>query len=183
MTWSRRLSTCFGAWPHWAHPSRPFMGPICLGRNHSQVYPHMRAKFGHDRSSRLAAYTWQTHTHTQNLYYIDIQYYKQCWPQYWALWDATWYLHAELESLIHLYIHIDFYSRDSCIPIYLQNLLFHNALVFYDNIMINRTKGLFQVNKNTKSPTVDLQSSVALLISSTSSKIAKDVDIFFLNTY
>ena len=75
MTWSRRLSTCFGAWPHWAHPSRPFMGPICLGRNHSQVYPHMRAKFGHDRSSRLAAYTWQTHTHTQNLYYIDIHVY------------------------------------------------------------------------------------------------------------
>ena len=57
MPWSRRLSTCFGAWPNWAHPSRPFMGPICLGRNHSQVYPHMRAKFGHDRSSRLAAYT------------------------------------------------------------------------------------------------------------------------------
>ena len=32
----------------------------------------MHAKFGHDQSSRLAAYTWQTHTHTQNLYYIDI---------------------------------------------------------------------------------------------------------------
>ena len=84
MTWLRRLSTCFGAWPHWAHPSRPFMGPICLGRNHSQVYPHMRAQFGHDRSSRLAAYTRQTdththarthartHTHTQNLYIIDV---------------------------------------------------------------------------------------------------------------
>ena len=48
-------------------PSRPFMGPICLGRNHSQIYRHMRAKFGHDRTSRLAAYTWQTDT--QNLYY------------------------------------------------------------------------------------------------------------------
>ena len=23
-------------------------GPICLGRNHSQIYPHMPAKFGHD---------------------------------------------------------------------------------------------------------------------------------------
>ena len=45
------------------------MGPI-VGRNHSQVYPHMRAKFGHDRSSSLAAYTRQTHR--QNLYYIDI---------------------------------------------------------------------------------------------------------------
>ena len=45
------------------------MGPI-FGRNHSQVYPHMRAKFGHDRSSSLAAYTRQTHR--QNLYYIDI---------------------------------------------------------------------------------------------------------------
>ena len=42
------------------------MGPI-FGRNHSQVYPHMRAKFGHDRSGSLAAYTQQTdrHTHTQ----------------------------------------------------------------------------------------------------------------------
>ena len=57
MPWSRRLSAYFGAWAHWAHPSRPFMGTICLGRNHSQVYPHMRAKFGHNRSSRLAAYT------------------------------------------------------------------------------------------------------------------------------
>ena len=29
MPWSRRLvSTCFGPWFHWAHPSRPFMGPI-----------------------------------------------------------------------------------------------------------------------------------------------------------
>ena len=44
--------------------------------------------------------------------------------------------------------------------------------------MINCVKGLFQVNKT---PSVDLQSSVALVISSTSSKIAKDVDIFFLN--
>ena len=26
----------------------PFMGPICLVRNHSQIYPHMPAKFGHD---------------------------------------------------------------------------------------------------------------------------------------
>ena len=62
----------FGDWPQWPHASRPSMGPI-FGRNHSQVYPHMRAKFGHDRSSSLAAYTWQTHTHThiQNLYYID----------------------------------------------------------------------------------------------------------------
>ena len=25
------------------------MGPICLGRKHSQIYPHMPAKFGHDR--------------------------------------------------------------------------------------------------------------------------------------
>ena len=63
----------FGDWPQWPHASRPFMGPI-FGRNHSQVYPHMRAKFGHDRSSSLATYTWQTdrHTHRQNLYYIDI---------------------------------------------------------------------------------------------------------------
>ena len=53
----------FGDWPQWPHASRPFMGPI-FDRNHSQVYPHMRAKFGHDRSSSLAAYTWQTHTHT-----------------------------------------------------------------------------------------------------------------------
>ena len=58
----------FGDWPQWPHASRPFMGPI-FGRNHSQVYPHMRAKFCHDRSSSLAAYTWQTDTH--NLYYID----------------------------------------------------------------------------------------------------------------
>ena len=58
----------FGDWPQWPHASRPFMGPI-FGRNHSQVYPHMRAKFGHDRSSSLAACTWQTDT--QNLYYID----------------------------------------------------------------------------------------------------------------
>ena len=56
----------FGDWPQWPHASRPFTGPI-FDRNHSQVYPHMRAKFGHDRSSSLAAYTWQTdrHTHTQ----------------------------------------------------------------------------------------------------------------------
>ena len=52
------------------------MGPI-YGRNHSQVYPHMRAKFGHDRSSSLAAYTWQTDT--QNLYYIDIDRYMLLW--------------------------------------------------------------------------------------------------------
>ena len=64
----------FGDWPQWPHASRPFMGPI-FGRNHSQVYPHMRAKFGHDRSSSLAAYTWQTDT--QNLYYIDIDNHKQ----------------------------------------------------------------------------------------------------------
>ena len=70
MPWSRRLCTLLGDWLHWAHPSRPFMGPIYLGRNNSQIYPHMRAKFGHDRSSRLAAYTSQTYT--QNLYYIDI---------------------------------------------------------------------------------------------------------------
>ena len=25
------------------------MRPICLGRNHAQIYPHMPAKFGHDR--------------------------------------------------------------------------------------------------------------------------------------
>ena len=25
------------------------MGPICLDRNHSQIYLHMTAKFGHDR--------------------------------------------------------------------------------------------------------------------------------------
>ena len=56
----------FGDWPPWPHASRPFMGPI-FGRNHSQVYPHMRAKCGHDRASSLAAYTWQTdrHTHRQ----------------------------------------------------------------------------------------------------------------------
>ena len=46
------------------------MWPI-FRRNHSQVYPHMRAKFGHDRSSSLAAYT-DRHTDRQNLYYIDI---------------------------------------------------------------------------------------------------------------
>ena len=38
MPWSRRLSTCFGAWPHWAHPSRPFMGPIC-----SKIVPVFKA--------------------------------------------------------------------------------------------------------------------------------------------
>ena len=53
----------FGDWPQWPHASRPFMGPI-FGRNHPQIYPHMCAKFGHDRSSSLAAYTWQTHTQT-----------------------------------------------------------------------------------------------------------------------
>ena len=58
----------FGDWPQWPHASRPFMGPI-FGRNHSQVYPHMRAKFGHDRSSSLAAYTWQTDTHTEFVLY------------------------------------------------------------------------------------------------------------------
>ena len=58
----------FGDWPQWPHASRPFMGPI-FGRNHSQVYPHMRAKFGHDRSSSLAAYTRQTHTHTEFVLY------------------------------------------------------------------------------------------------------------------
>ena len=82
MPWSRRLSTCFGAWPHWAHPSRPFIGPICLGRNHSQVYPHMRAKFGHDRSSRLAAYTWQTHT--------EFVLYRYVSPPPLTIW-TTWY--------------------------------------------------------------------------------------------
>ena len=56
----------FGYWPQWPHASRPFMGPI-FGRNHSQVYPHMRAKCGHDRSSSLAAYTWQTDTHTHRI--------------------------------------------------------------------------------------------------------------------
>ena len=68
----RRIWQLSPDWPQWPHASRPFMGPI-FGRNHSQVYPHMRAKFGHDRSSSLAAYTWQTdrHTHRQNLYYID----------------------------------------------------------------------------------------------------------------
>ena len=49
------------------HPSGPYVGAICFGRNHSQIYPHIRAKFGHDRSSRLAAYTWQTHTHTHRI--------------------------------------------------------------------------------------------------------------------
>ena len=53
------------------------MGPI-FGRNHSQVYPHMRAEFGHDRSSSLAAYTRQTDTHTHNLYYIDIDIVMKC---------------------------------------------------------------------------------------------------------
>ena len=40
-------------------PLRPPLdgGSIFLGRNHPQVYSHMRAKFGHDRSSSLAAYT------------------------------------------------------------------------------------------------------------------------------
>ena len=32
-------------------------GQIFFGRNHPQVYPHMHAKFGHDRSGSLAAYT------------------------------------------------------------------------------------------------------------------------------
>ena len=32
-------------------------GSNLFGRNHPQVYPHMRAKFGHDRSGSLAAYT------------------------------------------------------------------------------------------------------------------------------
>ena len=41
------------------------------------------------------------------------------------------FMHSELVSLIH----IDFYSRDSCIPIYLLNLLFHNALVFFLRIL------------------------------------------------
>ena len=50
----------------WPHASRPFMEPI-FGRNHSQVYPHMRAKFGHDRSSSLDAYTWQTHRQTDRI--------------------------------------------------------------------------------------------------------------------
>ena len=58
----------FGYWPQWPHASRLFIGPI-FGRNHSQVYPHMRAKFGHDRSSSLAAYTWQTDTHTEFVLY------------------------------------------------------------------------------------------------------------------
>ena len=39
----------------------------------AQIYPHMHAKFGHDRSSRLAADSWHARTHTRNiiLYYID----------------------------------------------------------------------------------------------------------------
>ena len=44
-------------------------GSIFFGRNHPQVYPHMRAKFGHDRSGSLAAYTWQTHTQTEFVLY------------------------------------------------------------------------------------------------------------------
>ena len=30
-------------------------GQFFLGRNHPQIYPHIRAKFGNDRSGSLAA--------------------------------------------------------------------------------------------------------------------------------
>ena len=46
---ARCLQSRFEGWPQWAHPSRPFIGPFFLGRNHSQIYPHMPAKFGHDQ--------------------------------------------------------------------------------------------------------------------------------------
>ena len=37
---------------------------ICLGSNHSQIYQHMRAKFGTDRHARMHARTHaSTHTH------------------------------------------------------------------------------------------------------------------------
>ena len=69
--WSRSVQW-FGIFPRFVTflPHKPpkmppglSWGQFFLGRNHSQIYPHMRAKFGHDRSSRLAAYTWQTHAH------------------------------------------------------------------------------------------------------------------------
>ena len=59
---ARYVATNFGGWPQWAHHSEPYMGPNVLGRNHSQIYSHIRAKFGNDLSSRLVAYSWQTHT-------------------------------------------------------------------------------------------------------------------------
>ena len=64
--WSRSVQW-FGIFPRFVTfflPHKPpkmppwvVVGSIFLGRNHSQIYLHMRAKFGHDRSSRLAAYT------------------------------------------------------------------------------------------------------------------------------
>ena len=70
------------------------MGPI-FGRNHSQVYPHMRANFGHDRSSSLAAYT---QTHTQNLYYIDIDLSTPV-PLYKYVDDSTLFEICEFNSI------------------------------------------------------------------------------------
>ena len=73
------------------------------------------------------------------------------------------FIHSELVSLIY----IDFYFRDSYIPIYLLSI-----------IMIHCVKGLFLFFRSIKTPTVDLQSSIVLVMSSTSTKIAKDVGIF-----
>ena len=105
----------FGDWPQWPHASKPFMGPI-FGRNHPQVYPHMRAKFGHDRSSSLAAYTRQTHTHThthtqtdrQNLYYIDIDYLVlQCFRDLFVTDDTRHFaphIPARLNPTCHIFL-------------------------------------------------------------------------------
>ena len=46
--------------------------------------------------------------------------------------------------------------------------------------MVNSIKSLF---RSMNMPTVDLQSSIEVVIFSTSSNMASDVDIFFLNPY
>ena len=78
----------FSVYPFYLKPPKGPLG-FCRGcffrlEPFPDLSASIRAKFGHDRSSRLAAYSWQTyapthartlvrmHTHTHNLCYIDV---------------------------------------------------------------------------------------------------------------
>ena len=75
------LPASFEEWPHWAHPSGPYMGQFFLGRNHSQiriyvpnlvmigpaVWPPILDRHTHTRA-RAHAHA-HTHTHTEFVLY------------------------------------------------------------------------------------------------------------------
>ena len=112
---------------------------------------------------------------TGNLSSID----KQCRTQYGSLRNPTSNLHTFRACVINTNILV-------CIPKITTHPLIGNTsytivITFFNIISWSTVSKAFF--RSMHIPTVDLQSSIEVVILSTSYNIASDVDIFFLNPY